>query len=533
MRTSARHLFHTLLAMALSASVAAAQTPAERAAQAQPGEIIAVTPEVRTGRLPNGLQYFVRGNGTPKGRAELRLVVNAGSVLEDDDQRGLAHFVEHMAFNGTTNFPGQNIPAFIQSLGMRFGAHVNAHTGFDETVYQLQIPTENLNVVDRSMLIMEDWAHNVSFATRVRDQQMPVLLKGARYADRSPIGRPEILQSVSPARLKQFYADWYRPDLMAVVAVGDFDPAIVERMVIAHFARIPARLTSRPRPLFTVPPHSDTLYSLVADREARGTTVSVFSVKLAEDQRTVGTYRQQMVERLFSRLLSNRMDEVAHGQDPPFLAAETSRGLIVRSAVATTVVGLVPDGGAERGLSALFTEVERVIRHGFTQTELDREKLDFIRYLDAALLDKDKTPSGPLADELVRHVVQDEPVPGIVYEQAMAQRFLPSISLAEINTLAKTWIPEGDRVVTITAPERVGTVGIVHPGGVDTELLGRHQRHPQRHHCPLRRPRKHPAAAVAVADAGAHRAHDDARGDWCDGVAALERRPCAGEADAD
>lgn len=478
MRTSARHLFHTLLAMALSASVAAAQTPAERAAQAPPGEVIAVTPEVRTGRLPNGLQYYVRGNGTPKGRAELRLVVNAGSVLEDDDQRGLAHFVEHMAFNGTTNFPGQNIPAFIQSLGMRFGAHVNAHTGFDETVYQLQIPTENLNVIDRSMLIMEDWAHNVTFATdeiekergvvleewrlglgaetRVRDQQMPVLLKGARYADRSPIGRPEILQNVSPARLKQFYADWYRPDLMAVVAVGDFDPALVERMVIAHFARIPARLTSRPRPLFTVPPHSDTLYSLVADRESRGTTVSVYSVKLAEDQRTVGTYRQQMVERLFSRLLSNRMDEVAHGQDPPFLAAETSRGLIVRSAVATTVVGLVPDGGAERGLSALFTEVERVIRHGFTQTELDREKLDFIRYLDAALLDKDKTPSGPLADELVRHVVQDEPVPGIVYEQAMAQRFLPSISLAEINTLAKTWIPEGDRVVAITAPERVG-----------------------------------------------------------------------------
>ena len=141
MPTPVRRLIHTLLAIALFSGLAAAQTPAERAAQAQPGEIIAVTPEVRTGRLPNGLQYYVRGNGTPKGRAELRLVVNAGSVLEDDDQRGLAHFVEHMAFNGTTNFPGQNIPAFIQSLGMRFGAHVNAHTGFDETVYQLQIPT--------------------------------------------------------------------------------------------------------------------------------------------------------------------------------------------------------------------------------------------------------------------------------------------------------------------------------------------------------------------------------------------------------
>lgn len=479
-----RALVLALLTVTSSASVALAQQPpsqadpAQRAAQDPPTAVIAVTPEVKVGRLPNGLEYFIRANGTPKGRAELRLVVNAGSVLEDDTQRGLAHFVEHMAFNGTTNFPGGDIPAFIQRLGMRFGAHVNAHTGFDETVYQLQIPTDNRGIIDRSLLILEDWATGVTFdpkevekergvvleewrlglgaESRVRDAQMPVLLKGARYADRSPIGRPEILQNVTPERLRQFYKDWYRPDLMAVIAVGDFDAAMVEQMVLAHFRNIPRPVNAKPRPLYTVPPQPDTRYSLVADREARGTMVNVYSIKPAVDQRTVGTYRSQMVERLFSRMLSARFDEVAHGSNPPFLAAETNRGLIVRSATATNVVALVPDGGAERGLAALFTEVERVIQHGFTQSELDREKSDSLHYLDEALADKDKSPSGPLADELVRHVIQDEPVPGIVYEQAMAQRFLPGISLAEVNALAKNWIPEGDRVVAITAPERPG-----------------------------------------------------------------------------
>jgi zinc protease len=479
MSTRTRCLLLTITVLAAT-RIAGAQPPppASRAAQDPLTQIIAVDPQVRAGRLPNGVQYFVRANAQPQGRAELRLVVNAGSVLEDDDQRGLAHFVEHMSFNGTTHFPGQDVAAFIQSLGMRFGAHVNAHTSFDETVYQLQIPTDSPAVIDRSLLIMEDWAHNVSFdpaaiekergvvleewrlglgaASRLRDAQMPILLKGARYADRSPIGRPEIIQNVSPARLRQFYTDWYRPDLMAVIAVGDFSPAAIESMIVSHFTPIPTAATRRSRTIYTVPPHADTLYALAADREATSTTVSVSSVIPAGDQRTVGTYRQQMVERLFARLLSGRLDEVAHAPDAPFIAAQTNRSLFVRSAVVTTVAALVPDGGAERGLAALFTETERVVRHGFTATELAREKLDSQRYLDEALLEKDKSPSGPLADELVRHVVQDEPVPGIVYEQAMSQRFLPEITLEEINALARSWIPESNRVVTVSAPERTG-----------------------------------------------------------------------------
>src|SRR5580765_2469018 len=317
MPTAPRCLLLTLTLVACTARGAVAQTTpaADAAASAPLSQVIAVDPLVRAGRLANGLQYFVRTNAQPRGRAELRLVVNAGSVLEDDDQRGLAHFVEHMSFNGTEHFPGNDVAAFVQSLGMRFGAHVNAHTGFDETVYQLQIPTDNRAVVDRALLIMEDWAHKVSFEpaaiekergvvleewrlglgaeARLRDAQMPVLLKGARYADRSPIGRPEVIQNVSPARLKAFYTDWYRPDLMAVIAVGDFDPAAVEAMIVSHFQPIPAPAAPRPRPIYTVPPHADTLYSLASDREATATTVNVSSVTPAGDQRTMGNYRQQ------------------------------------------------------------------------------------------------------------------------------------------------------------------------------------------------------------------------------------------------
>ena len=255
-------------------------------------------------------------------------------MLEDDDQRGLAHFVEHMAFNGTQHFPRQDVVNFMQSLGMRFGAHVNAHTSFDETVYQLQIPTDNPAVIDRSLLILEDWAHNVSFDpaeidkergvileewrlglgadARIQDKQFPVLLKGSRYAERLPIGKPEIIQNVNHDRLKQFYTDWYRPDLMAVIAVGDFDKADDRGADQVAFRRPSRRLPSpRPRPAYAVPDQPGTRYSVVTDPEATNTRISVTSKMAAREQATIGAYRQHMVEQLFSAMLSARLDEIA------------------------------------------------------------------------------------------------------------------------------------------------------------------------------------------------------------------------------
>ena len=440
-------------------------------------DTIPVDPLITVRTLPNGLRYYVRVNKQPAGRAELRLAVKAGSVLEDDDQRGLAHFVEHMAFNGTRNFPKQDITAFMQSLGMRFGAHVNAHTGFDETVYELQVPIGNPATLDRALLVLEDWARNVTFDpqeverergvvleewrlglgadSRVRDAQMPILLNGSRYAERLPIGQPEVLRTASVERLRQFYKDWYRPDLMAVIVVGDFDGAAVEKAVAARFGQIPAAPpgSARPRPDYKVPDRPGTRYAITTDKEVTNTVVGVFNWMPARDQMTLGAYRQQMVERLFTGLLSDRLDEVANKPGAPFLAAQTNRALLVRTAEVTALNALVPEDGVARGLTAALAEITRVAKMGFTQTELDRQKLGTFQYLEQALVERDKSPSAPLADEFIRNFLQDEPIPGIAYEYGLSQRFLPTITLAEVNNVAETWLPDKNRVVTVTAPE--------------------------------------------------------------------------------
>ena len=467
-----------ILAMASVVSVASAQQPAStiNLQNAPLGQTIPIDPLITVGTLPNGLRYYVRENKLPLARAELRLVVKAGSVLEDDDQRGLAHFVEHMAFNGTLHFPKQEISNFMQSLGMRFGAHVNAHTSFDETVYELQIPTSSPAVIDRSLTILEDFARNVSFdpveinkergvileewrlglgaGERIQDAQFPILLKGSRYAERLPIGKPDIIRNVGHDRLKQFYTDWYRPDLMAVVAVGDFDKSAIEAQIKTRFASIPPAASPKPRPDYAVPEQPGTLYSVITDPELTQTAISVFTKMPARDQSTVGSYRQQMAERLFSGMLSARLDELTQQPNAPFLAAQTGRGIFVRTEEVTSLNALVAPGGVERGLAALFTEIDRVARFGFTATELDRQGRDLQRFLENAAVEKNKSPSGPLADEFIRNFLQGEPIPGIVYEYALNQRFLPQITLAELNALAKEWMPDRNRVVAISAPEK-------------------------------------------------------------------------------
>ncbi len=252
-----------IFAIVSTVSVAAAQAPADTGAQ------LPLDPAVRIGTLPNGLRYYIRHNTRPEKRAELRLVVNAGSILEDPDQRGLAHFVEHMAFNGTEHFAKQELVDYIERIGMRFGADLNAGTSFDETVYQLQVPTDTLKLLETGIQILQDWAHGVTFDTteirkergvvieewrlgqgaqgRILRQQLPVLFRGSRYADRLPIGTKESLETFQPAALTRFYHDWYRPDLMAVVAVGDFDVDQVEGLIKTHLGRIPKAVNPRPR----------------------------------------------------------------------------------------------------------------------------------------------------------------------------------------------------------------------------------------------------------------------------------------------
>ena len=468
------------LAAATSTLVLATpQAPAQGTpSSAELSQKLPVDPDVTMGTLPNGLKYYVRRNGLPEKRAELRLVVNVGSLMEDDDQQGLAHFVEHMAFNGTKNFPKSDIVTFMESIGMRFGPSVNAFTSFDETVYMLQVPTEKPEVVDRALLILEDWAHSVSFDAaeidkergvimeewrlrrgadaRMQDQQFPVLLKGSRYADRLPIGKTEVLQGFKHDRLKQFYADWYRPDLMAVIAVGDFDKTAMQAMIQKHFGGLPRASKPRPRPAYDVPKQPGTLYSVATDPEAAMTQVSVYSKMAFRDPSTVGAYRTQIVERLFGSMLSARLGELAQKPDAPFMNAGSYRSLFVKSAEASTLMAIAKDGKVAPTLEALFTEAERVTRFGFTQTELDRQKTGLLRGLTQAMAEKDKRQSAQLAGEYVRHFTQAEPFPGLENEVEITQRVLPGISLAEVNGLAREWMPEGNRVVMVSAPQKPG-----------------------------------------------------------------------------
>jgi zinc protease len=474
----------TLLAaaFAIATGLTAAQQPATSAIQAAAlTDTVAVDTQITQGTLPNGLRYYVRANKKPEKRAELRLVVKAGSVLEEDDQQGLAHFAEHMAFNGTQHFPKNALVAFIESLGMRFGADLNASTSFDETIYMLQVPTERSEALDRSFLILEDWAHNVSFdpveidrergvimeewrlrrgaGARLTDRMLPVLLNGSRYADRLPIGKTEIIQNFRADRVKQFYADWYRPDLMAVVAVGDFNKTEVENMIKAHFSTIPAPPAPRPRPTYDVPAHPGTAFAIMTDREITSASVEIDHILPAREQETVGAYRQRIVDRLFSGMLSARFSELTQKPDAPFLAAAAGRRLfLARTREQASLSARVKEDGIERGLEGLLAEAERVARFGFTATELERQKQAVMRTYERVVAEVDNIVSSSRANEYVRNFTQNETLPSPNDEYAMHQRFLPQITLDEVNKMAKEWFPDQNRLVIVSAPEKSGLV---------------------------------------------------------------------------
>ena len=466
-----------ILVLLTLVSVAAAQTPVAPSLSDQ----IPVEREITIGQLPNGLRYYVRANKKPEKRAELRLVVNAGSALEDDDQQGLAHFLEHMAFNGTKNFPKNEIVKFIESVGMRFGADLNAYTSFDETVYMLQVPTDKPEVIEKALLILEDWAHNVSLETeeidkergvvmeewrlrrgagaRTTDKLFPILLKGSRYADRLPIGKPEILQNFKPETLKKFYQDWYRPDLMAVVAVGDFDKTAVENLIKTRFGSIPKPSSPRPRREFDIPDHEGSIYAITTDKEMTSTSVSIENMLPGRKQGTYGVYRQDIVDGLFSSMLSTRFAEIAQKPDAPFLGAGAGRGnFIARNKDEAQLSARVKEDGIEKGLDAILAEVERVRRFGFTATELDRQRQNILRSYERIVIEDQNRQSDSRADEYVRNFLEDEPLPGAELEQALNQRFLPQITLAEINALAKDWFTDRNRFVVVTAPDKAGLV---------------------------------------------------------------------------
>jgi zinc protease len=457
---------------------ARAGTPRVAAAVVDAAEPLPLDPQVLRGRLANGLTYYVRANHWPEKRAELRLVVNAGSVLEDADQLGLAHFVEHMAFDGTESFHKQQIIDYLEGIGMRFGPEVNASTGFDETVYRLTVPADDQKIMQTGVQILEEWAHRLLFdpaevdrergviieewrlgrgaEARMADRQWPILYQGSRYAERLPIGKPEVIRTAPLQALRRFYRDWYRPDLMAVVAVGDFDPSWMEGLIRERFSGWKGPQAPRPRPLYPVPDHSQTLYAPATDPEATRSIVVLQVNHEVLPFQTVSDYRRELDRALFNSMLNERFDELSRQPDSAIQFGFSGLSREVRGKESYLLGAGARNDRIRDALEVLLTETERARRFGFTASELSRGRQRLLAAIEGAYKERDKTESESFARSFVGNFLEGEPIPSIEQEYELYRRLLPQIGLEEVNRLAAGLLSEGNRVVRISAPEKAG-----------------------------------------------------------------------------
>ena len=435
-----------------------------------------VDPAFRIGELENGMKYYIRKNKKPENRVELRLAVNAGSILEDDDQKGLAHFIEHMQFNGTEHFSKNSLIDYLEKTGTRFGADLNAYTSFDQTVYMLQLRSDEPGQLDTGLLVMFDWAGRATldpeeidkergvviseWRTRLSPEQrmmkkyLPVILKGSRYAERLPIGDPEIIKNAPYSTIRRFYKDWYRPDLMALVIVGDVDVDAMEKKVKEMFAVNKNPNPERPRAKYSIPPQPGTDIVIVTDKEAPFTNVQIMN-KLPEKK--ILTYKDLMFDieaDLYNMMLNARLEEIKNRPDPPFTYAYTGYGGYLGDLDAYTSWAMVPEDKITDAVKTFAEENERVLRYGFTPSEFKRQKINLMKRAEKNKNEKDKTPSARHAIKAVYHYLSQSPMLSADQYYNFLKLHLKEIKLSDINKLAKNWIKDDNRVVLIKAPEK-------------------------------------------------------------------------------
>jgi zinc protease len=466
--------FVTLTYLPLAARQATAPAPAPQALNLQ--QALPFDATVKTGTLPNGLKYYVRQNSRPANRLVLRLAVKTGSLDEADDQQGLAHVVEHMAFNGSEHFKPGELVSYFESIGARLGPHVNAQTGFEDTIYMLDLPTDKPAIVEKGLtafadfaggltldpkeidkergVVIEEWRGGLGAGSRIRDKQIPVLFYQSRYADRLPIGKPEVLKAFPPARLRAFYDAYYRPSNMAVVLVGDMDAQKLEDMAKAAFAGVTARGPAPPARKVTVPLHKDTLVSVVTDSEITQSSVSLISKRERGSSDKVGDYRRSLVQRFFEQMLNDRLDELSRRPDAKFLGAGIGGGGLSPDVETVSLGANVQSGKITEGLASVALEAKRAREFGFSAAELDRAKKWMAAYYERAYTERDKTDSGSFAQEYLNHFLEGEPSPGIEFEYRLVQQLLPGISAAEVTARGRTLLANDSRVILATSPQK-------------------------------------------------------------------------------
>jgi zinc protease len=433
-------------------------------------------PAVHTGKLPNGLTYYIRRNTEPKNRVLLYLVNKAGSVLESEDQRGLAHFMEHMSFNGTAHFPKNDLIDYLQKNGVRFGADINAYTSFDETVYELPIPSDKPDVLKNGIQIVRDWAQDATLDSaeidkergvvleekrlgkgageRMRRIYWPVILNDSRYAERIPIGLDTVLNHFKPETIRRFYHDWYRPDLQAVIVVGDIDVAQMERTIKEKFSDLKKPAGERMRIGYTVPLTGKDHFVAVTDKEMTSTEIEVMIKHKAMPLKTAADYRRSLMQELFNEMIEQRYSELFRQSDPPFVQGRAGIGVFFGGLDLYDASMTARPGELEKGVKAMWRETERVKRFGFTQSELDRAKAGYLSAMEAELKEKDKTPSEAYVKEYQQYFLKGEAAPGIEKEYALTKADLSGITLTEVDALARKYVSATDRDILLLAPEK-------------------------------------------------------------------------------
>ena len=437
-----------------------------------------VDPNVVTGTFANGLKYYVRTNRKPENKVELRLVVKTGSIMEDADQQGLAHFMEHMNFNGLQHFEKNQLESYLQSIGVQFGADLNAYTAFDQTVFILPIPTDKKENLENGFQIIEDWAHNALLTDKDINEERAVVLEesrlgkgaddrmmkkyfpkyasGTKYAERLPIGKDEILKTFKPDVIRRFYHDWYRPDLQAIIVVGDIDTATAMNMLRKHFAGIANPANERKRDYLTVQPRMKAEAMVVTDKEAISSGLQlIFPYQKKRTEKTLADYREDLKRQLVLSMINHRLSDLAQGAHPPFPYASVGfDGDLIHGYESFTASTTFDNDGPQKSLDAVVAELLRAKQYGFTETELEQAKKAAMSGVEKLYNERKTTQSSDYVEEYIRNFLTDEPFPGIANEHDYYQQMLPSFTLAELNALPAKWIASTGIFTLITAPQK-------------------------------------------------------------------------------
>ena len=449
-------------------------------ASAQQAQPIPIDPKVRYGKLDNGLTYYIRANKEPKQRAEFFIAQNVGAILENDNQNGLAHFLEHMAFNGTKNYPGKGIINYFETIGVKFGTNINAYTSLDETVYNLSdVPTYREGIIDSALLVLHDWSSFISLDGGEIDAERGVIREewrtgagadrrmwkesnklkypGSQYAIRDVIGDTAIINNFAHQTIRDYYQKWYRPDLQAILIIGDVDVDKVEAKIKALFADIPKKANFGERPVYPILNNKEPIVSIVKDPEARMTRIELeykHDVLPTDVKLSINGYVFGITNSLISTMIGNRFEEITQQADAPFVGGYATYGELVKSKDAFQLLAIPKEGQELVGLNALLLEAEKIKRFGFTNSELERAKTDFLKRMEKAYNERDNQKNNNLVREYVRNFTSDEVIPGIEWEYENTKAILPQLPLSVINQMAKSYVTDTNLIVSIMAPEK-------------------------------------------------------------------------------